>query len=102
MTAEKTTTTEQTGQLRRTFTGTVVSDAMDKTIVVAVERRLRHKLYGKLYTRTRKFPVHDPENRYKAGDIVKFEECRPLSKTKRWRVVYGDSASDQAATTVTE
>lgn len=75
-----------TAQKRR-FTGTVVSDKGDKTLVVSVARTARHPLYAKLYTRTRKFHVHDEHNIYKEGDVVEFEECRPLSKTKRWRVV---------------
>lgn len=74
--------------LHRTFHGIVTSDAMNKTIVVAVERSVRHPLYGKSFTRTRSFKVHDPENRFHIGDAVEFEECRPLSKDKRWRVRY--------------
>ncbi len=68
--------------------GVVVSDVQHKTIVVAVERTLRHKLYGKSYKRTRRFQVHDEKNQFKKGDVVEFVECRPLSKTKRWRVIY--------------
>lgn len=81
---------------RRQFVGEVVSDKMDKTIVVAVQRRLRHKLYDKLYFRTRKFHVHDPNNTYKIGDTVTFEECRPLSKKKKWRVTGSATSSKNA------
>lgn len=76
------------GLMRRRFSGTVVSAKNDKTIVVVVERMLRHKLYGKLFKRTRKFQVHDEKNQYKEGDTVEFVECRPYSKQKRWRAVY--------------
>jgi small subunit ribosomal protein S17 len=72
---------------KRRFTGVVVSDKGDKTLVVSVERKLRHPLYGKLYARTKKFHVHDENNTFHTGDVVEFEECRPISKTKRWRVI---------------
>ncbi|MBI2411474.1 MAG: 30S ribosomal protein S17 [Candidatus Kerfeldbacteria bacterium] len=72
----------------RRFSGIVVSDKGDKTLVVAVERTLRHKLYGKLYKRTRRFHVHDEKNQYTVKDVVEFVECRPISKLKRWRVLY--------------
>ncbi len=74
--------------IRRTFTGKVVSDKMDKTIVVNVERTKIHPRYHKRYTVSKKYKVHDKKNQYKIGDKVKFIECRPLSKDKRWRVVY--------------
>lgn len=77
---------------QRTFEGVVVSDKGTKTIVVAVERTLRHRLYGKQYTRTRRFHVHDEKEQYGVGDTVTFVECRPLSKLKRWRVVYNNEA----------
>jgi len=67
--------------------GTVVSDKMDKTVVVAVESLVRHPLLGKIYRRTRKFKAHDEENQCRVGDKVKIMETRPLSKEKRWRVV---------------
>ena len=67
--------------------GTVVSDAMDKTIVVAVESKARHPLYGKTIKRTRKLYAHDEENQCQTGDLVKVVETRPLSRTKRWRMV---------------
>lgn len=73
--------------LRKTRVGTVISDKMDKTVVVAVERMKRHPLYGKTIKRTNKFKAHDEENQCKIGDKVKIMETRPLSKEKRWRVV---------------
>ncbi len=75
-------------KLIKNFSGVVVSDKNDQTIVVSVERTLRHKLYGKLYKRSRKFHVHDPKNEFKIGDTVEFIPCRPISKMKKWRVVY--------------
>ena len=73
--------------LRRTMVGTVVSDKMDKTIVVAVETRVPHKIYKKTVKRTLKVKAHDEENACKVGDKVEVMETRPLSKDKRWRVV---------------
>ena len=72
---------------RKTRVGTVVSDKMQKTVVVAIERRFPHPLYGKMVTRTKKFKAHDEENSAKVGDRVRIMETRPLSKQKRWRVV---------------
>ena len=72
---------------RRVLRGIVVSDKMDKTIVVRVERRVRHPIYKKIIRRSRKFTAHDPENLCKAGDTVRIRECRPLSKSKRWEVI---------------
>ncbi|MBN1893787.1 30S ribosomal protein S17 [bacterium] len=72
---------------RKTFTGKVVSNKMDKTISVAVERRLRHPLYGKLVKKTSKFMAHDEANACKIGDKVKIMETRPISRRKRWRLV---------------
>lgn len=72
---------------RKTRTGKVVSDAMDKTITVAVESTVRHPLYKKTIKRTAKFKAHDEANEAKTGDTVQIMETRPLSKTKRWRVV---------------
>lgn len=71
---------------RKTRIGKVVSDKMDKTIVVAVETRIRHPLYGKFIKRTTKFKAHDKHNECKVGDKVKIMETRPLSKEKRWRL----------------
>ncbi|AEM79594.1 SSU ribosomal protein S17P [Thermoanaerobacter thermohydrosulfuricus] len=72
---------------RKVRIGTVVSNKMQKTIVVAVEDRVRHPLYGKTIKRTKKFKVHDENNVCNVGDIVKIMETRPLSKEKRWRLV---------------
>jgi small subunit ribosomal protein S17 len=71
---------------RKTRTGTVVSDKMDKTVVVKVERRYAHPLYGKQVTRTKKYHAHDENNEFHPGDVVRITETRPLSKLKRWRV----------------
>jgi len=71
---------------RKVRVGTVVSDRMDKTVVVAVERIMRHPLYGKTVKRTKKFHAHDENNECRVGDVVEIRETRPLSKTKRWRV----------------
>lgn len=72
---------------RKVRTGVVTSDAMDKTVVVQVEQTVRHRLYGKIYRRNAKLYAHDEANDAKAGDKVRVMETRPLSKTKRWRVV---------------
>jgi small subunit ribosomal protein S17 len=72
---------------RKTRTGLVVSDKMQKTVVVAIERRVPHPVYGKMVTRTKKVKAHDEENSAKTGDTVRIAETRPLSKDKRWRVV---------------
>lgn len=73
--------------IRKTAVGTVVSDKMDKTILVAVEGRVKHKLYGKYLKRTAKYKAHDEENQCAKGDRVKIMETRPISKDKRWRLV---------------
>jgi small subunit ribosomal protein S17 len=70
----------------RTLTGRVVSDKMDKTVTVLIERRVTHPLYGKIVTRSKKYHAHDETNEIKEGDLVTIEETRPLSKTKAWRV----------------
>lgn len=72
---------------RKVYTGTVVSDKMEKTITVAVESKQRHKLYNKLVKRTKKFTAHDENNTAKMGDVVTIMETRPLSKNKRFRLV---------------
>lgn len=72
---------------RKVKTGKVVSDKMDKTIVVATEKRVAHPLYNKQIKMTKKFKVHDENNDAKLGDVVKIMETRPLSKEKRWRLV---------------
>ena len=73
--------------LRKVMIGKVVSDKMDKTVVVAVETSVRHKVYNKIVKRTYKLKAHDEENKCEIGDKVKVMETRPLSKDKRWRVV---------------
>ena len=73
--------------LRKTRTGKVVSDKMDKTIVVAIEDHVKHPLYGKIVKRTYKLKAHDEKNECTIGDTVKVMETRPLSKDKRWRLV---------------
>ena len=73
--------------LRKNRIGKVVSDKMEKTIVVAIETKVRHPLYGKTVNRTTKFEVHDENNEAKIGDRVSIMETRPLSKDKRWRLV---------------
>ena len=78
---------ENKRNLRKTMVGTVVSDKMDKTIVVAVETRVKHPIYKKTVKRTYKLKAHDEENSCKVGDTVKVMETRPLSKDKRWRLV---------------
>jgi small subunit ribosomal protein S17 len=72
---------------RKVRTGTVVSDKMQKTVVVAIDRRVPHPVYGKMVTRTKRVKAHDEENSAKTGDTVRIMETRPLSKDKRWRVV---------------
>ena len=73
--------------LNRILNGKVVSDKMDKTITVLVERKVKHPLYGKIIVRSKKYHVHDENNEFHEGDSVSIEECRPYSKTKAWRVV---------------
>ena len=81
-------TTEKTSQRKRarTLTGRVVSDKMSKTRTVLVERHVTHPLYGKIVMRSKKYHVHDEGNETHAGDLVLIEECRPLSKSKAWRL----------------
>lgn len=71
---------------KRTLTGRVVSDKMNKTVTVLVERRVKHPLYGKIMTKSQKYHAHDEKGEFKMGDLVIIEECRPISKTKAWRV----------------
>ncbi len=73
--------------LRKTRIGTVSSNKMNKTITVAVERKVKHPIYGKFLNKTTKFHAHDEKNECTIGDVVKIMETRPLSKTKRWRLV---------------
>ncbi|OGI43729.1 MAG: 30S ribosomal protein S17 [Candidatus Muproteobacteria bacterium RIFCSPHIGHO2_01_FULL_65_16] len=79
--------TEQAKKATRSLTGRVVSNKMDKTITVQVERRIRHPLYGKFITRRTRLHAHDANNDCKEGDLVQIEECRPLSRTKSWQLV---------------
>ncbi len=81
---------------RKVLVGTVVSDKMDKTVVVAVETLVRHPLYGKTIRRTKKFKAHDEDNTCRVGDRVKMMETRPLSKEKRWRIVQVIERAEQA------
>ena len=71
----------------RSLSGRVISNKMNKTITVQVDRRIRHPLYGKIVTRHTKLHAHDESNECKQGDLVEIEECRPLSKSKAWRLV---------------
>jgi len=70
----------------RTLTGKVVSDKMDKTVTVLVERKVKHPIYGKVIRRSKKFHAHDENNEFRTGDVVVISETRPLSKTKTWAV----------------
>lgn len=72
---------------RRILQGVVVSDKMDKTVVVKVERRVMHPIYKKFIRRSKKYAAHDELNQFKAGDVVRIRECAPLSKTKSWEVL---------------
>jgi len=72
--------------VKRTLTGTVVSDKMDKTVTVLIERKIKHPLLGKIVRVSKKYHAHDETNECNEGDVVMIEECRPLSKTKTWRV----------------
>jgi small subunit ribosomal protein S17 len=75
-----------TSTLKRTLTGTVVSDKMDKTVTVLVERKVKHPLLGKIIRVSKKYHAHDETNEFHTGDVVTIEECRPMAKTKAWRV----------------
>ncbi len=77
---------------RRVFQGVVQKDAKDKTVVVKVERLVKHPLYKKFIRRSKKYMAHDEGNASKAGDLVRIRECRPLSKRKRWEIL-GETAS---------
>ncbi|PIR91972.1 30S ribosomal protein S17 [Candidatus Falkowbacteria bacterium CG10_big_fil_rev_8_21_14_0_10_44_15] len=79
---------KQLNKISKKFQGIVVSDKMDKTIVVKVDRVKRHPKYHKSFLVSKQYKVHDERNRFKDGDQVVFVECRPLSKDKRWRVLY--------------
>jgi small subunit ribosomal protein S17 len=77
----------QVEKTARSLEGRVVSNKMNKTITVLIERRVRHELYGKIITRRTKLKAHDEANECKEGDLVQIEECRPLSRSKSWRLV---------------
>ncbi len=85
--SENTENTSEKRKLRRTFVGRVVSDKMDKTIVVAIETKVRHPLYGKTVNKTTKYKAHDENNIAEINDRVLIMETRPLSKDKNWRLV---------------
>lgn len=72
---------------KRILSGTVVSDKTDKTVTVLVERKVKHPLYGKIIRRSKKYHAHDEDNAYKAGERVRIEETKPISKTKTWKVL---------------
>ena len=72
---------------KRVLQGTVVSDKTDKTVVVLVERKVKHPLYGKIIRRSKKYHAHDEANQIREGDVVRIEECAPISKLKSWRVI---------------
>ncbi|MEE8285053.1 MAG: 30S ribosomal protein S17 [Alphaproteobacteria bacterium] len=76
---------------KRVLQGTVISDKGDKTVVVRVDRRFMHRLVKKVVMRSKKFAAHDEANACKVGDRVRIEECRPISKRKRWQVLAGDA-----------
>ena len=85
--SSETTTRETTRTRRKVRTGVVVSEKMDKTVLVRIDRKVRHRLYKKTVARSNKLAVHDENNDAHVGDTVRVVETRPLSKTKRWRVV---------------
>jgi small subunit ribosomal protein S17 len=78
---------------KRILQGVVVSDAMDKTVVVRVERRVMHPVYKKFIRRSKKYSAHDETNSVKVGDVVRIQECRPISKNKSWTVVTEEQAN---------
>ncbi len=78
---------KETTKVVRTAIGKVVSDKMEKSVVVALERKIKHPMYGKYIRKTTKLHVHDEENVSKVGDVVSITECRPISKTKSWTLV---------------
>lgn len=81
---------------KRVLTGTVVSDKTDKTVVVKVERKVKHPLYGKIIRRSKKYHAHDEDNSFKEGQIVRIEETRPISKLKTWKVLGAANAAAPA------
>jgi small subunit ribosomal protein S17 len=87
---------------KRVLTGTVVSDKGDKTVVVRVERRVKHPLYGKIIKLSKKYHAHDDGNAYKAGEQVRIQECAPISKLKSWEVVERIGAAKAVAVEIAE
>jgi small subunit ribosomal protein S17 len=87
---------------KRVLSGTVVSDKADKTVVVRVERRVKHPLYGKIIKRSKKYHAHDEANAFKAGEQVRIEECAPISKLKTWTVLDRIGAAKAVAIEITE
>jgi small subunit ribosomal protein S17 len=87
---------------KRILTGTVVSDKNDKTVVVKVERKVKHPLYGKIIRRSKKYHAHDEANQAKEGQIVRIEECAPISRNKSWRLIADAAAPVAPAVAGTE
>jgi small subunit ribosomal protein S17 len=79
-------TEQQSAKVVRALTGTVVSDKMNKTVTVLVERKVKHPIYGKVIRLSKKYHAHDENNEFQSGDVVVIEECRPISKSKAWKV----------------
>ena len=82
---------------KRILVGTVVSDKSDKTVVVRVERKVKHPMYGKIIRRSKKYHAHDEDNAFKSGEIVRIEETAPISKLKTWKVIERVTAGKTAA-----
>jgi small subunit ribosomal protein S17 len=78
---------EATSKLHRTLTGRIVSDKMNKTVTVLVERKVKHPMYDKVVRRSQKYHAHDENNEFHTGDMVEIEETRPIAKTKAWKVI---------------
>jgi small subunit ribosomal protein S17 len=87
---------------KRVLTGTVVSDKGDKTVVIRVERRVKHPLYGKIIKLSKKYHAHDAANEFRAGEIVRIEECAPISKLKTWTVLDRIGTAKAAVVEITE
>ena len=83
---------------KRIMAGPVVSDKTDKTVTVLIERRVKHPLYGKIIRRSKKYHAHDEKNEFSVGDVVRIEECKPISKTKTWTVIGKAGKSGAAGT----
>jgi small subunit ribosomal protein S17 len=87
---------------KRVLTGTVVSDKPEKTVVVRVERRVKHPLYGKIIKLSKKYHAHDEDNAFKSGEQVRIEECAPISKLKTWKVIDRIGAAKMAAVEIAD